>query len=50
MCGIMSIDMHDMIYVNNLLKNLATKRLSGKTHRRSGPDDTFDTCVAVLLP
>ena len=30
MCGMMLIDMHDMIYANNLLKNPATKRLLGK--------------------
>ena len=31
MCGMMLIDMHGVRYANNLLKNPATKRLSGKT-------------------
>ena len=30
MCGMMLIDMHGVRYANNLLKNPATKRLSGK--------------------
>ena len=30
MCGMMLIDMHGVTYANNLLKNPATKRLSGK--------------------
>ena len=30
MCGMMLIDMHGVRYANNLLKNLATKRLSAK--------------------
>ena len=29
MCGMMFIDMHGVRYANNLLKNSATKRLSG---------------------
>ena len=29
MCGMMLIDMHGVTYANNLLKNPATKRLSG---------------------
>ena len=31
LCGMMLIDMHGVRYANNLLKNPATKRLSGKT-------------------
>ena len=33
MCGMMLIDMHGVTYANNLLKNPATKRLSGKNQR-----------------
>ena len=35
MCGMMLIDMHGVRYANNLLKNPATKRLSGKITNRT---------------
>ena len=34
MCGMMLIDMHGVRYANNLLKNPATKHLSGKNKGR----------------
>ena len=42
MCGMMLIDMHDMIYANNLLKNPATKRLSGKRFGTQRPNCAFN--------
>ena len=39
-----SIDMHDMIYANNLLKNPVTKRLSGK----NDPPMEFDVSLVGL--
>ena len=34
MCEMMLIDMHGVTYANNLLKNPATKRLSGKRTKK----------------
>ena len=45
MCGMMLIDMHGVTYANNLLKNPATKRLSGKRF----PEKLFRPRDIVLL-